>query len=113
MSMSNETCNRATKVFSLLKDDPMTVAMYDRNREFLEPIFYKTLREKVQLPNATENELIDIANFIDWTKRDGRDVNIELSAKELAIIETMIELQVYKDTGVQPDQTLLPVWELM
>jgi len=47
MSMSNETCNRATKVFSLLKDDPMTVAMYDRNREFLEPIFYKTLREKV------------------------------------------------------------------
>ena len=46
--------------------------MYERNKEYLEPIIYKQLREKSGLWNATESELVDMANFIDWTLRDDR-----------------------------------------
>ena len=79
MMMTNETCPRLTSAFKALKDDPETKAMYDRHREYLEPIIYKQLREKTGLWNATESELVDIANFIDWTERDGRKVKMELT----------------------------------
>ena len=73
--------------------------MFKKNREFLEPLIYEPLRTKTGLTNATEAELCDLANFIDWTKRDGRNVNFELSAKELALIETAIETKIYNDMG--------------
>ena len=63
-----------------------------RNKQFLEPLIYQPLREKSGLVNATEPELVDLANFIDWTKRDGRNVDFPLSKKELALIETAIEV---------------------
>lgn len=65
------------------------------------------------MKNATLNELNDLANFIDWTKRDGRNVNFNLTAKDLALIETIIETNVYSDLGAVPEQTFLPVWELL
>ena len=41
MMMSNETCPRLTGAFHALKNDEGTKAMYDRNKEYLEPIIYK------------------------------------------------------------------------
>ena len=65
------------------------------------------------MTNATEAEIVDVANFIDWTKRDGRNVNFELTARDLALIETAIETKIYNDLGAVPEQTYLPVWEML
>jgi len=79
MMMTNETCLRLSETFKAVKADPKTKEMYERNKDFLEPRIYKILREKSGLVNANEADLVDLANFIDWTMRDGREVNLGLT----------------------------------
>lgn len=92
MSMSNMTCPRLSASFRELRSDVKTKEMLDKNAAFMEPLIYEPLRKKTGLIKATELELLDLGNFIDWTKRDGRNINFEMSAKDLALTEAMIEV---------------------
>jgi len=92
MSMSNTTCPRLSSAFKAIREDKPTLDMLHRNKAFLEPLIYAPLRAKTGLTNATEPIIVDLGNFIHWTKRDRRQVNFELTAKDLALVETMIEV---------------------
>lgn len=64
------------------------------------------------MPNADFKEMIQLANYIDWSLRSGINLNFTLTEEELKFVEIAIESQLYLEMGIYPDQTFLPVWEL-
>ena len=108
----DDSCPRMAQIEKALEDHPNTKALFSRIDAWLEANFFPRLRQLTGMPDADTETMYDVVDYIDWARKNGLHLKLDLTDEDLRLIRVADEAGNYEDYAANPDQKMVATWEI-
>lgn len=82
LHVTDDSCPRMGYIDEAIKNDPASSDMYDNFDSLLADDLFPRLRELTNMPDATDDEMKDVANYLYWAEWSNLELQFELTADD-------------------------------
>lgn len=112
LHVTDDSCARMGYIDSAVKSDPNSAEMYDNFNSMLSDDFYPRLRELTNMPDASDDDMNHVANYLYWAEWSKLDLKFELTEEDNDYIGVSNNDSKYRARFANEELWQMPTFEL-